>query len=165
MAKSKLRTGPKRRDDYPIVPGSFADRAMRMVDSLDMSDTEASLKAGLTASYVREHYRFPNQHPRIDCVEALARVFGVTPEWLAFGGRARASASKSAAAGLTRDQALLLREGMVTMVMAAGGKRFAVEPAVRDLLASVGIPSPLRAPRPRTGPASPVVKPQPRPAR
>lgn len=131
---------------------------MREVDRLDISDTEASLRAGLTPSYVREHYRFPDQHPRIDCVAALANVFGVRPEWLAWGvrpvarseARAPASASPIAAGSPRQGQAArdrVLKEGMVAALRSVGQKRSDAEILVRGLFATAGGSPPPPAPR------------------
>jgi len=77
------------KQDHHLVSSkaSLATRIQARLQQLGLSERQASLKAGLSDSYLRNIREGKSTAPRIDTLEKIALVLKTTPNWLITGER------------------------------------------------------------------------------
>jgi len=69
----------------PSINFELADRIGQRLRILGLSERQASLRAGLSDSYLRNIREGKSTAPRIDTLEKIAQVLETTPSWLISG--------------------------------------------------------------------------------
>jgi len=67
------------------VNAGLIERIQARLQALNLSERQASLKAGLSDSYLRNIREGKSSAPRIDTLEKIAHVLETTPSWLMSG--------------------------------------------------------------------------------
>jgi len=82
------------KSSHPYLSSTKTSLAMRIqvrLQELGLSERQASLKAGLSDSYLRNIREGKSSAPRIDTLKKIALVLDTTPDWLMSGERVEES--------------------------------------------------------------------------
>jgi len=77
----------------PLSDESLSDRIGQRLQKLGLSERQASLRAGLSDSYLRNIREGKSTAPRIDTLKKIALVLETTPDWLISGKQGETPAS------------------------------------------------------------------------